>query len=75
MRGTAIRCGLVKSQYRREGRLTGKQLEFVLEFVGGDPFGDEIARKLKAGEKLGDYEAHMLMDVWLLHLRLGSGGR
>jgi hypothetical protein len=29
-----------------------------------------MTRKLKAGELLGDYEHHLLVDVFLLHVRL-----
>jgi hypothetical protein len=35
--------------------------------------GDEgIAAKLRNGEKLSDYEKHLMIDMWLLHLRLGA---
>jgi hypothetical protein len=54
---------------RRNERLTGKTLEFALTVVGE---GSEIGEKLKAGRALTEYERHLVLDVWLLHSRLGS---
>lgn len=57
--------------------LTGKTLELALELV--DVIGDDeqskfvrnIGNKLKAGEPLDEYEHHILVDVLMLHARLG----
>jgi len=76
MNATSAKCGHIKRRLRQGLPLTGKVLEFALEIVGeGDEFSNEIARKLKAGAKLGDYESHILMDVWLLHIRLAAQTR
>jgi hypothetical protein len=65
----STKCGHVKRYLRRNERLTGKTLEFALTVVGED---SEIGEKLKAGEALTEYERHLVLDVWLLHRRLGS---
>jgi hypothetical protein len=73
----STQCGHVKRRLLRNERLTGKVLEFALEVLGGGscsmakPSG-EIARKLEAGERLTDYETHLMVDVVLLQKRLGS---
>jgi hypothetical protein len=43
-------------------------LTFALDAIADDG----IAAKLKAGERLSDYELHLMVDVYLLHTRLGS---
>lgn len=62
----SARCGHVKRLLSRGERLTGDLLTFVLA-MGVD---DDIARKLQAGEKLSDYERHLMLDVYLLHARM-----
>lgn len=62
---TSARCGHIKRKLREGKRLEGELLEFALDIVP-----DDMGRKLKAGEKLGDYETHLLFDVYLLHARL-----
>ena len=44
-------------------------LEFALAVVDHD---SEIGEKLKAGRALTEYELHLMIDVLLLHVRLGS---
>ena len=57
--------------------LTGKTLELALEFVdvnGDDEFSiftRNIGVKMKAGQPLDEYEYHIMVDVLLLHARLG----
>lgn len=63
----STKCGHVKRCLTRKKPLTGKVLEFALSVVDGD-----IADKLKAGQPLSDYELHLILDVYLLHKRLGS---
>ena len=62
----------------RNERLTGEVLEFALSVIGESGFtGDDelsgMTGKLKAGQQLSDYELHIMIDVLLLHKRLGSG--
>jgi hypothetical protein len=73
-------CGHVKRRLLRDEPLTGKLLEFALSIVSGEngtatgnDLLDGIAAKLKAGQQLNDYERHIMVDVLLLHIRLGSG--
>jgi hypothetical protein len=80
MRDTSAKCGHVKRRLLRNEPLKGKVLEFALSVVTGEngmPTGhdllDGIAAKLKAGQPLGDYECHIMVDVLLLHTRLGGG--
>lgn len=71
-------CSHVTRRLMRDEPLTGKVLEFALGFFGkrvdgaADPFYDGIVDKLKAGTPLDDYEKHILIDVRMLHARLGS---
>lgn len=60
-----MRCGHMKRRLRAKERLEGKMLEFALDIAN-----DEIGEKLKAGEPLDDYEMHLMIDVWMLHIRL-----
>lgn len=62
----STKCGHVKRRLRRNEPLTGKVLEFALSVADRD-----IADKLKAGQPLSDYELHLMLDVYLLHKRLG----
>src|SRR5690242_9741652 len=59
------RCGHLKRKLRAKERLEGKMLEFALDIAN-----DEIGQKLKAGEPLDGYEMHLMIDVWMLHIRL-----
>ena len=68
-RSISAKCGHVKRQLLRNKRLTGKTLEFAFTVVGQD---SEIGEKLKTGKALTEYELHLVIDVWLLHKRLGS---
>jgi hypothetical protein len=68
-------CGHVKRRLNQNEPLEGKVLEFALDYVVGetdDDFLNGIAEKLKAGEKLDDYEHHIVVDVLLLHVKLGA---
>jgi len=65
----STKCGHVKRDLSRNKRLTGKTLEFALAVVYHD---SEIGEKLKAGEALTEYELHLMIDVLLLHIRLGT---
>lgn len=62
------RCGHVKRRLIRNERLEGDLLEFAVGVAGE---GTDIAKKLEAGEKLSAYELHLMLDVFLLHARLG----
>jgi hypothetical protein len=68
----STKCGHVKRDLVRDKRLTGKTLDFALTIVGKE---SEIGEKLKAGKALTEYELHLVIDVWLLHKRLGFGRR
>lgn len=67
-RSIGAKCGHVKRALQQDKRLTGKTLEFALTVVGPD---SEIGEKLKAGRALTEYEQHLMIDVHLLHKRLG----
>lgn len=62
------RVGHVTRRVRRDERLKGKLLEFALDLVGDDV----VAEKLRNGVPLNGYEKHILVDVVLLHARLGG---
>ena len=75
-RSMSARLGHVKRRLLRDEPLTGDLLELALDVVGDGYSGsaqiDEIANKLMSGQKLGAYELHLLVDVFLLHARLAS---
>jgi len=71
------RCGHVKRRILAKEPLTGKVLEFALDVLGDESFASKgeisTAEKLKAGQPLNDYESHIMVDVLLLHTKLGAG--
>ena len=74
MKSISAKCGHVKRRLRQNEPLEGKVLEFALDIVGesDDDILNGIAEKLKAGDKLDDYEYHIFVDVILLHVKLGA---
>jgi hypothetical protein len=73
------RCGHIERKLLRKEPLTGDLLKFALDVVG-DPvegkdeesiFRKNIATKFKHGMPLEEYEFHCMVDMWLLHVRLG----
>lgn len=69
----STKCGHVTRRLKNNEPLTGKVLEFALSVIGEpkDELLSGMARKLKIGEELSEYEAHIMVDVLLLHVRLG----
>lgn len=69
--------GHIKRKLNNNEPLTGKTLELALELVdvvGEDEqskFVRNIGNKLKEGKALDEYEYHILVDVLMLHARLG----
>lgn len=69
--------GHVKRRLLNNEPLTGKTLELALELVNvnGDDeysrFVRNIGVKMSAGQPLSEYEIHIMVDVLLLHARLG----
>ena len=69
-------CSQVKRRLNAGKPLTGDLLDFALGLVPhtrGDKYDEvftSMTRKLKAGKPLGDYEHHLMVDVFLLHVRL-----
>lgn len=61
------RCGHIKRKLRLGERLEGELLEIAVDVAGPH---SQIVDKLKAGQPLGDYELHLMLDVFLLHARL-----
>lgn len=64
----SAKCGHIKRRLSRGEALKGDLLQFVLD-MGID---DSIAAKLQSGDKLSDYELHLMLDVYLLHRRLAG---
>lgn len=75
LKSMSARIGHIKRRLLRDEVLTGKHLELALEILGNGNSGqdqiDQIAHKLEAGKKLEAYELHIVVDVILLHARLG----
>jgi hypothetical protein len=77
MSKTGNKCGQVKKLLNAGKPLTGELLDFALSVVPnprpGDKYNEQwqsMARKLKAGEPFSGYEHHLMVDVFLLHIRL-----
>lgn len=74
LKSRSARFGHIKRRLKREEALTGKHLELALDIVGdgstGDKLIDGISNKLQTGQKLDDYELHLMLDVFLLHAKL-----
>ena len=43
----------------------------VPKLAVGAAFDEKTAEKLRNGEQLTDYEKHLIVDLGLLHMRLG----
>jgi hypothetical protein len=73
----SAQCGHVKRRLRAGEPLKGKVLQFALSIIdqSSNPLEMGIAKKLNAGEPLGEYEYHVFVEVVLLHVRLGSSRR
>jgi hypothetical protein len=67
----SAQCGHVKRRLLNKEPLTGELLELALSVIP-DPASGELGRKLKAGQPLGDYELHLMVDMYLLHARLAG---
>jgi hypothetical protein len=63
----ATQCGHVSRRLYRNERLTGELLELAVSAC----LEETTAEKLKKGEPLTDYEKHLIVDVVLVHMRLG----
>lgn len=74
MKGISAKCGHVKRRLTKNEPLEGKVLEFALSLIveADDDFLNGISEKLKAGEKLDEHELHIMLDVVLLHGKLGA---
>ena len=81
-RAASARCGHVTRRLTRNVPLKGKVLQFSLGVIeesrkgfsdGG--FLDRLAGKLAKGQRLDDYEAHIMLDVLLPHYRLDGWRR
>jgi len=70
------RLGHIKRRLNNDEPLTGNHLALALDVIGNgnsrDSLVNEIARKLKAGQKLDPYERHLMVGVFLLHARFTS---
>ncbi len=75
-KSASARYGHIKRRLLRGEPLSRDLLELALDLVGdggsGDKLTDGIANKLIAGKPLDDYELHIMVDVLLLHARLGG---
>ena len=75
----SAKCGHVKRKIHEEESLTGGLLEFALGVIeesrpgfSDNDFLNKLSTKLRTGGKLGEYEEHIMVDVLLLHKRLGA---
>lgn len=65
----SARCGHVKRRLVRHEALKGELLEFAIGIVGEN---HDLAEKLRTGQRLSEYELHLMLDVFLLRARLGG---
>jgi hypothetical protein len=76
-RSHSARCGHVKRRLLEGRPLTGELLDFALSIIGdqkklGSLRLSDLGRKLIDGERLTEYQLHLMVDVYLLHAKLGS---
>ncbi len=75
-RKISAQCGHIKRRLNQDEPLTGELLELALDVLGDGDFSNEgelsTVDKLNAGQPLNDYEHHLMVDVFLLHTRLGA---
>lgn len=57
------RRGHLKRRLMNNEPLTGEMLEFAISVAGED---SDIAKKLRTGQQLSDYELYLMVDVYLL---------
>lgn len=76
-KATGASYGQLKRRLIKNEPLTGKTLELALDLVTVDR-DDEFSRflknigvKLKAGQPLGEYERHIIVDMLLPHAQFG----
>jgi hypothetical protein len=80
MSQTGKKVAQVKRKLNAGEPLTGDLLEFTLGLLPdsrpnrtkSDEVWVSIEGKLKAGETLGEYEHHLMVDMVLLHVRLAA---
>jgi hypothetical protein len=76
LKSASARHGHIKRRLKSEKPLTGKHLELALDVIGDGNSGhemlDAISNKLQAGQKLNDYELHLIVDVYLMHAKLAN---
>ena len=59
----------IKRKLNQGERLEGELLELAVDAASEN---SELAAQLKAGQQLSDYELHLMVDMYLLHARLGA---
>lgn len=76
LKSASARYGHIKRRLKKAEPLTGKHLELALDVVGDGSTGhkmlDAISNKLQTGQKLDDYELHLMLDVYLVHEKLST---
>jgi hypothetical protein len=64
----SVLSGRMTRRLMTDKRLTGDVLDFAL-IIARDV---GVAEKLKKGQPLGDNEKHLMNNVWMLQMRLGT---
>jgi hypothetical protein len=76
LKAASARYGHIKRRLKSKQPLTGKHLELALDIVGDGNSGhemlDALSNKLQEGQKLNDYELHLMLDVYLVHAKLAN---
>lgn len=74
-------CAEVKQRIKQNVPLKEELLDFAISIITqvrkaeGNVLLDGMIEKLRAGKPLEDYERHILIDVLLLHTRLGAAAK
>ena len=75
----SAKCGHIKRNLSNNEPLTDKTLKFALDVINESyqifsdaKYLDKLKEKLKSKQQLDDYEYHIMVEVLLVHKKLGG---
>ena len=69
----SAKCGQLTRKIMADEDLSGSSLDLTIDIIcsSSSEWAHELGRKLVGHEKLTDYEKHLMLEVLLLHAKLG----
>ena len=70
----SAKCGHLTRKIMAGKDLSGSSLDLAIDIIcsSSSEWAHELGRKLVRHEKLTDYEKHLMLEVLLLHAKLGA---